>query len=218
MVSRSKSDFIQSWPNGVVFSFAYFGFTLVVNIGVFNLIMGIFLECVMTTSEARKKADLVEATTQMEARITDMVVDAFSAPSTDDNNGAQTDNGSGSRITDRLRQSRHFCPVEFHKLHCDSYRDATITVIKEAFDQWIKKPEVATLLDEIDVDSSSKTELFDAIDVSGSGYIDANDLIALLLKLRGPISKLDMVSARMKVSHNSKVLAQICDHFTITDD
>jgi len=171
-----------------LFFILYFSVTLLVSIGIFNLIMGIFLQCVMNNSEARKKEELADATFRMEARITDMVIESFGDNSTE-------------LFSERPRM----------------FRSSVAAVItKRAYDNWVDKPEVVKLLDTIDVDSSSKHDIFDAIDVSGNGCIYADDLVAFFLKLRGPPSKLDVVSARIKASHNNYVLARICDHFGIT--
>merc|ERR1712084_16287 len=74
-------------------------------------------------------------------------------------------------------------------------------VDKALFEAWLARPDVTSLFEEVEVDTSTKFDLFDALDVDGRGELTLNTIVEGLMKLRGPISKLDVVATRLKVTH-----------------
>merc|ERR1712232_852728 len=55
------------------------------------------------------------------------------------------------------------------------------------------------LLREAEIETSTKYDLFDAIDCDLSGELSFREVVEGLLKLRGPITKSDIVAVRLKV-------------------
>merc|ERR1712179_708221 len=83
-------------------------------------------------------------------------------------------------------------------------------VDKALFDTWIQRPDVTALFEEVEVDTSTKFDLFDALDVDCREELTLNTIVEGLMKLRGPISKLDIVATRLKVTHIMRMVMDIC--------
>merc|ERR1712118_231337 len=72
-------------------------------------------------------------------------------------------------------------------------------ITREKFTQWLKTPEMHGLLNEIGVETATKMELFDVLDADSGGELSIEELTGGLMRLRGPITKTDIVAVRLKV-------------------
>merc|ERR1712087_836357 len=70
-------------------------------------------------------------------------------------------------------------------------------------------PEMLTMLEEVEIETCTKFELFDVLDVDMGGELELDELITGLMKLRGPISKSDIVATRLKVRHVTKMMEDV---------
>ena len=80
--------------------------------------------------------------------------------------------------------------MELHKykvfIHLTSQDESVIT--KAIFTVWLGDPQFIDLLEEIEVEVSTKYELFDALDVDGGGELSVDELVSGLMKLRGLVA------------------------------
>merc|ERR1712039_483943 len=68
---------------------------------------------------------------------------------------------------------------------------------------------MGNLLDEVEVETSTKFELFDVLDADMGGELGLDELIGGLMRLRGPISKSEIVAIRLKVQYMTKLLEDV---------
>merc|ERR1711972_783611 len=77
---------------------------------------------------------------------------------------------------------------------------------------------MGALLEDIEVETSSKHEVFDVLDVDMSGHLTVEELVHGLMTLRGPVSKVDIVAVRLKVRYiTSLIELQGADEETSTN-
>merc|ERR1719235_286342 len=92
----------------------------------------------------------------------------------------------------------------------NEFDDEERVVTREVFSEWLRDPEILGLLEEVEVETSTKFELFDALDVDGGGELSVDELVSGLMKLRGPVSKNDIVATRLKTMYMTALLEDIC--------
>lgn len=76
------------------------------------------------------------------------------------------------------------------------------------FSEVIEDPEGQAILDDLDLAVADLADLFDVIDADGNGTVDVAELVAGLLKVRGPTVKSDMVASRLAVRSMQKSLQE----------
>ena len=65
--------------------------------------------------------------------------------------------------------------------------------------QWLQEPNFLQVLENADVDVSNKFDLFDVLDADMGGKLELDEVVTGLMKLRGPVSKSDLVAMRLQV-------------------
>merc|ERR1712083_945645 len=84
---------------------------------------------------------------------------------------------------------------------------------RNVFNHWLYDPQMLATLEEADIETSTKLELFDVLDVDMGGELGLDELIGGLMRLRGPISKTDVVAIRLKVRYMTKLVEDIWHKF-----
>merc|ERR1712187_598926 len=92
----------------------------------------------------------------------------------------------------------------------DGLADEERVVTRAVFSEWLKEPEILGLLEEVEVETSTRWELFDALDVDGGGELTVDELVSGLMKLRGPIAKTDIVATRLKLTYVAQLVEELC--------
>merc|ERR1712228_463339 len=83
---------------------------------------------------------------------------------------------------------------------------------------WLRDPVLNNLLEEVDIETSTKFELFDVLDVDDGGELGLDELIGGLMRLRGPISKSEIVAIRLKVQYMTKLLEGVWEKLGCNED
>jgi len=169
---------------GVIWMIAYFFVFLFVTIGIFNLIMAIFIERVLASAIQRKQEELGSRSELMSLRCKEVI---------------------GRQFTDA---NEYVDDIDY-----DDLEDKIVT--KDQFTLWLEKQEILDLLEEIEVDQSSKFELFDALDIDGGGELTFDEVVSGLMMVRGPITKVDVVATRLKMKYLRKLLETLCIHLGV---
>merc|ERR1712151_717453 len=66
-----------------------------------------------------------------------------------------------------------------------------------------------TMLEDVEIEASTKLELFDVLDVDMGGHLGIDELIGGLMRLRGPISKTDVMAIRLQVRYVTKLMEDV---------
>merc|ERR1719420_1553224 len=89
--------------------------------------------------------------------------------------------------------------------------DAVIT--REGFDAWLEEPAFLNMLEDLDIGTSNKTELFDVLDCDLSGELEVAEVISGLMKLRGPSDKSDAVASLLAIRYVTQRVDALCDKY-----
>jgi len=184
---------------GGVFMVLYILMFLVITVGVFNLIMAIFIDNVVSTTVKRKQQDLGSREEEMRIAIEEMLVDML-RNATSRRKGTRSSMHAKSVLHERSKT----CALAMAQV-----RSERVLISRELFNTWLTDPDVLALFDEVEIDTATKSEIFDVCDVDKSGSLTPDELVSGLMRLRGPISKCDVIAIRLKVRYLTQMLEDI---------
>lgn len=181
------------------FQIIYILTTMLVTVGLFNLIMAVFIDNVTKSQNQRKQKELGESAEMTECALKMMLAKFINEPRAGDNSKDMLKRISDdalkklASLTDAGRsrnqaEQRRVANEAFNLLE-----ECHINITREVFQAWLKDPEFA------EVDISNKFELFNILDVDSGGELSVEELLNGLMGLRGDVSKGDVVSILLRV-------------------
>ncbi|CAJ1448134.1 unnamed protein product [Effrenium voratum] len=162
---------------------------MLVSVGIFNLIMAIFLDNVVSEQTLRKQKELAESALKSEVAIKRAVAQIIS------------DEDSVAVIPDNLEMLdlKHQSKALERSL---STLDVTVT--RDRFAQWLAHEDFVETLEGASVDTSIRTQLFDILDADSGGLLSIDELISGLMSMRGHVTKGDIIAMSLKVRYVSQ--------------
>jgi len=209
---------------GAKFMISYILVFLFVTIGIFNLIMAIFIDNVMEASIQRKQKERGANATYMESKLKELIMDLAQreSPKKKQSRGRVF----VAFVTRLLTKVRDFflssSAKEMNLRKRSASADANIkklevqdlTITRDLFKMWLQDPDLLEMLDDMDIGTANKTELFDVLDCDLSGELEVPEVVSGLMKLRGPSEKSDTVAALLGVRYITTLVedvhAKIC--------
>ncbi|CAE7759562.1 CACNA1S, partial [Symbiodinium sp. CCMP2456] len=183
---------------GYPFMFLYVGCYMLVTMGIFNVILAVYVDITM---KAAKENDAVNAEQYSResirvAKTTRELLKKFSAAYRlfNDLDSAKDSNSWGTRLD--LGRAGVFNETEMDK----------IAITKELFLLIVQDSAVQKLMDELDL-PPDRANLFEIIDADGSGTLQITELLHGLLKIRGDLSKSDAVASLLATRAVQQMLA-----------
>lgn len=179
--------------HGAVFLIGYILIITLILFGLFNLIMAIFIDSVKNGNAAMKQCELGQSAHRIRRlfEITFAMLILNEDPSILHESGWRT---ILNRLSPELKNERSEEALSaFEHLPDDT------TITREVFNLWLQDPQVVGLLQEADIDTANKFDLFDILDVDMQGELGIGEFVNGLMALRGPVTKSDIVATRLKV-------------------
>lgn len=180
---------------GVWFMIAYAFMFIIITIGLFNLIMAIFVDNVTEANKKRSQDNRSDDHEVVRQKLRALIVDMCSI--CDDQGLIGERRSSISGILGTLK-SVFTLPCMRQTLNRNTMcaRPAEpIVITRKVFKAWLHHPVWITMLDDLEISCSNRYDLFDVIDADMSGELDIEELIDGLTRLRGPAEKKDAVAA-----------------------
>jgi len=202
---------------GFAFMFGYMLVYMFVTIGIFNLIMAIFIDNVMDASMQRKKEELGASAVRLECKLKELIEQlANRKKSVQQRPWGTMINGIGDKVADAVLTEEAKRRALFHRAESvdESMRvlaEEDLVISKTLFMAWVSEPDMVNMLSELDIAVANKADLFDVLDCDLSGELEVPELIDGLMKLRGPADKSDAVAAFLGVRHLTKMAVEISD-------
>jgi len=170
---------------------------------------------VLEASASRKKTEIGERRGVVSCLLDEMFGKLF-----EDEHGLTTGSDSIDQLFEEVADTTKSIDDRaeaIEVLNASIARHERRAINKEMFNRWMHNEEVVDVLDTVEVDMSTRFELFDALDVDMAGEIRAEDFVPRMMLFRGPITKLDVVATRLKIRHLVKLLSLICGALGIRD-
>mmetsp|Transcript_23244 Transcript_23244/g.41981 ORF Transcript_23244/g.41981 Transcript_23244/m.41981 type:complete len:610 (-) Transcript_23244:38-1867(-) len=222
-----RQDLVRNM--GLLWMCGYILVYLFVTIGVFNLIMAVFIDNVNDGSVKKKQYNLGLTSDKTEMTLAEKIQALCD----------QTFHNIAERPTIRQRMSQAMVDkmtdleskVTGKKPHTAKEFEERAKgikyemmqkgclVSKEVFNSWLtnKKTQFLDLLEEAEIDVSMKFELFDVLDTDLSGELEFAEIVEGLMKCRGPVSKTDIIGMGLKVRYCTKLIQDIWEKVVAPD-
>jgi len=213
---------------GSVFVAPYALVYLFVTFGIFNMIMAVFIDNVANEQHLRKLREIGESSVRTRTRLQRIFKKLFKGEITTPGGVKLKERFMNyflelpivKTVLEDVRKSRSNSKssLDFQNERLDSVRSEPSisgSVSREEFNAWLEDEALTALLDEMDIQMASKYEIFDALDVNMNGDLELTEVIDGLMKLRGQMTKSDIVAIRMKVRYITGVItdwAESTDH------
>lgn len=207
---------------GMLFMSCYMLVVLFVTIGVLNLIMAIFIDNVLERGRQRKMQQRASDRSRMERRLRRVVRKFLS-----DYTGLVTNRSSAMLMSDQIASyaaslKRLGVQGFFHALwaswtgapeeepkRVDAPSDDSFVITREVFCDLLRDTDMLKVLALLDIETSTRDELFDVLDADMSGELDFEELIVGLMTLRGPAEKKDTVGCLLCIRATQFYLRQM---------
>ncbi|CAE7682796.1 Cacna1c [Symbiodinium sp. CCMP2456] len=218
---------------GGVIMIVYILLFLFVTIGIFNLIMAVFIDNVTDGSTKKRQRQLGANAPKTEWLISsvlrNIILTKILHKEAEEEAWNDDYHAHGRRpskiLKEKLAALQEMYGYKPHTIH--EYEQLSneirkemgrrnVVVTREEFNHWLSgEKELITTLDDSEIDLSCKSDLFDVLDADLSGELEFEEMIDGLLKCRGPASKTDIIAVRLKTALLVKLMTQVCEKLGI---
>lgn len=191
----------------------YIFLTMIVTVGLFNLIMATFIDNVNSANDEKRQLELGNTADdvlhQLKHALVELEEEGFTGRLTrvtrkKRNSLTSLTTGRKSKVESPEQIAASTFDARFSRL-----AEGQFCVTRAKWKQWLARPDFQTLLKEADISASNKMELFDALDADGGGELNIEELLYGLMRLRGPVAKSEIVAIRVKISYMCNLLQQL---------
>ncbi|CAE7909947.1 CACNA1F, partial [Symbiodinium necroappetens] len=218
---------------GGPFMIAYILLFLFVTIGIFNLIMAVFIDNVTDGSTKKRQRELGQNAPKTAFIISDalrhLILTSILRKEAESEAAEMERKGRPRRVSKILREKMLGLKEMYgYKPHSASEYDEltskiradmmerNIVVTKDEFNHWLHTEKaLLETLDDCEIDLSCKFDLFDVLDADLSGELEFEEMIDGLLKCRGPASKTDIIAIRLKTRLLVRMMNRVCEKLGI---
>jgi len=187
---------------GAIFIFGYSLAFMLVTFGIFNLIMATFIENVVSQTAHRKQSNIGMTGQHMRCKLQEMFSELVI-------NGKSI---MGKRCHLLTPKQKRELEKDWQKDVAQAYSalPKDLEISRDVFQLWINDTKFRHLLDEAEIETSNPADVFDCLDADMSGSLTLIELVDGLLRLRGPITKCDMIAIRLKCTEMVSMLQSLC--------
>eukprot|EP00928_Gymnodinium_smaydae_P042749 TRINITY_DN28752_c0_g1_i2.p1 TRINITY_DN28752_c0_g1~~TRINITY_DN28752_c0_g1_i2.p1 ORF type:complete len:588 (+),score=88.48 TRINITY_DN28752_c0_g1_i2:162-1925(+) len=205
---------------GGIWMMSYILVFLFVTIGIFNLIMAVFIDNVNDGSMKKKQNQLGLTAEKTEYTLTTTLQEKclhhwMKHEKTKSSAWDRVAMSIQNRISQiQARYGRKSTSAKNAVAQCQSIKDDMkawgIVIGQDVWNKWLSTDdELIEALGDAEIDLSSKYDLFDVLDADMSGELDFHEIVDGLMKCRGPVSKTDVIAIRLKVTHLMRMIMEI---------
>eukprot|EP00933_Yihiella_yeosuensis_P016240 TRINITY_DN13954_c2_g1_i1.p1 TRINITY_DN13954_c2_g1~~TRINITY_DN13954_c2_g1_i1.p1 ORF type:complete len:259 (+),score=44.69 TRINITY_DN13954_c2_g1_i1:106-777(+) len=190
--------------HGTVFMASYSAMFLFVTVGIFNLIMAVFIDHVCQESTHRELTQLGEDSLLHEAQIIRVIGSFISGRTKPPKSGSLFGRlfVGGLEVEDATSDGAN----ELKAIYAAA-------VTKQDFNTWLDHSALIHLLEDLNIQTSAKYQLFDVLDADMGGVLQFQELVTGLMKLRGPTTKSDIIDISLKVRYLTEMMEDMRQSF-----
>eukprot|EP00930_Biecheleria_cincta_P070803 TRINITY_DN58406_c0_g1_i1.p1 TRINITY_DN58406_c0_g1~~TRINITY_DN58406_c0_g1_i1.p1 ORF type:complete len:715 (+),score=130.84 TRINITY_DN58406_c0_g1_i1:242-2146(+) len=178
------------WPAFVLYFLLY----ILICGGVFNLIMALFIDNVAESQGDRKQQDLSDSAEHTEIAMKVALLRLL-LQSKRNNVPVETEQEIRSLEGTALHKPNKV------RAQFDCMVNADVSISSNVFSLWLEDPQFCETLENADICISNKAILFDTLDADMGGSLSVYEVFVGLMKLRGPVTKTDIVGMNLRIRH-----------------
>eukprot|EP00928_Gymnodinium_smaydae_P077652 TRINITY_DN61040_c0_g1_i1.p1 TRINITY_DN61040_c0_g1~~TRINITY_DN61040_c0_g1_i1.p1 ORF type:complete len:720 (-),score=93.52 TRINITY_DN61040_c0_g1_i1:285-2444(-) len=181
---------------GPIYALGYVTVTMLVTMGIFNLITAVFIDNVALSQNHRRQVALADSLVESEARLK-KIVSHFVITNgmlSKDKQVMTTLEALGTKSVDDI---------------FDLLESTGFEVSRELFATWMSDDTFVDILTENDIECANKSELFDVLDADTGQTLTLSEVITGLMMLRGPVTKGDITTITLKVRYVSGMVDRL---------
>eukprot|EP00930_Biecheleria_cincta_P026484 TRINITY_DN18664_c0_g1_i1.p1 TRINITY_DN18664_c0_g1~~TRINITY_DN18664_c0_g1_i1.p1 ORF type:complete len:609 (+),score=78.14 TRINITY_DN18664_c0_g1_i1:134-1828(+) len=179
---------------GLIFMAPYVMVYLGTSLVLFNLIMSVIVDGVMSFHQQRKLADQSDTTLEVEIDIKEELIRILLS---------STAYGVPYEIlqeivslTTAFESRAALVRTQFSILE-----SSDVSISQKAFGEVMKSHLLLSKLQKADIETANSHTFFEGLDADMSGYLSIGEIFSGLMRLRGPICKSEIVAMRLKIRH-----------------
>mmetsp|Transcript_43864 Transcript_43864/g.80132 ORF Transcript_43864/g.80132 Transcript_43864/m.80132 type:complete len:664 (+) Transcript_43864:85-2076(+) len=179
---------------GIIWIPIYVAVMLIVTFGLFNLIVAIFVDTVLSDAKKQERESKLHRLKDRErqrdktAKLLEMLLD--------------------KTMEDHILKGESI--DQFEGLDKITH----MSVNKDAFNDFLKDPEVHTILDDLDVPEEERLDIFEVLDANGNGTLQLEELIHGVIRLRGDPRRSDVVQVLLVIRSLQEEMQEFRDSMT----
>jgi len=189
---------------GLLFVISYVCMFMLVCLGVFNLIMAIFIENVMVNQLQRKLSGIDNTQNRMEVMIKEHLLRLVLRSR---NNG----------VPEEVEQELKAMGETFHRRDArvramfETLASSQVVITKPAFLAWLQDKDFISVLKEADIETANQVGIFECLDADMSGWLTMDEIYNGLMRLRGPVAKTEIVGFCLRLRHVAQLVHGMSD-------
>jgi len=203
---------------GFLFKVGYVISTMLVTLGLFNLIMAIFVENTLALAklDEKRRKDNVAYEKMRVAKMMHKLVSRIIQRASESKRQTTLDMINSVGLRGHWRRLRDWAMGERDNNEDSSASvpasTARVDVSREVFEVVVMEPDMQSILEDLEVGVEDTGKVFDTLDVNGDGNLQLHELVNGIMQLRGPADKLDMMRTMQTVQTMKVTLQQIHHH------
>jgi len=166
---------------------------MLVTVGIFNLIMAVFIDNVTGSQFLRKQKEIQDTSAQYELLFKKFILRFLKLPFDEET--------MPSALVKDEHLKMKMMSAEISEILLDS-----MMVTRDEFHSWMLDEEFLQCLKNADIDISHRHELFDTLDADAGGSLSPQELVTGLMLLRGPVTKADVIGISVKVRYMTEMM------------
>jgi len=188
--------------HGLVWVIPYVILFVGVTLGLFNLIMAIFIDNVMASQMQRKLQEISNTAKTVEIRLKEQLLRVTLQSKS---------NGVPADVEDEIVGLDHHYHSHAARVRAkfDRLVGAEVAVTKAAFLSWLRDREFLHVLKDADIETANESGIYDVLDADMSNSLSIEEVYVGLMRLRGPIAKSEIVGLILRLRHVTTMLGEL---------
>eukprot|EP00930_Biecheleria_cincta_P069134 TRINITY_DN56912_c0_g1_i1.p1 TRINITY_DN56912_c0_g1~~TRINITY_DN56912_c0_g1_i1.p1 ORF type:complete len:646 (+),score=74.70 TRINITY_DN56912_c0_g1_i1:39-1940(+) len=183
---------------GALFLIAYIFMWAGICLGVFNLIVAIFIDDVSNTQVDRKLQEMAKNVHNVEVNIKENLVRLILQSRA---------TGVAPEIEEEIVSMEHSFTSRAARIRAQfqCLEDSRIVIARSAFETYMSDAQFANVLQHSEIETTYGS-IYDFLDADMGGWLSVHEVYEGLMSLRGPVNKAEVVGLRLKIRHIVKML------------